>query len=87
MTVTDIGIRLSDPELDDDASVAHIVYPRDKLAEAIILGTPVEALCGWVFVPTKDPKSLPVCSKCIDILNSLPGGDADALWRRDVGRE
>lgn len=83
MTAIDTGIRLSDPELDDDDSIAHIVEPRDKLAEAIILGTLVEALCGWVFVPTKDPKSLPVCSKCVDVLNER-GGDVDSLWRRDV---
>ena len=28
------------------------------------MGTPVEALCGFVWVPSRDPKQLPVCEKC-----------------------
>ncbi len=28
------------------------------------MGTPIEALCGFVWVPSRDPKQLPVCEKC-----------------------
>jgi hypothetical protein len=35
--------------------------------EARIMGTPIEALCGFVWVPSKDPKQLPVCQKCKDV--------------------
>jgi hypothetical protein len=31
------------------------------------MGTPVEALCGFVWVPSRDPKQLPVCEKCKSI--------------------
>lgn len=64
----------SDPETDDDDSnVAHIVKygPGEdataKVLEARISGTPVEALCGHVWVPSRDPRTLPVCPRCAEI--------------------
>jgi hypothetical protein len=53
--------------------VAHIVKtePEEsavaKVTEARIYGYPVEALCGEVFVPQRDPKKLPMCSVCKEI--------------------
>ena len=50
--------------------VAHIVKtdPGEnaaaKVLEARIMGTPLEALCGHVWVPSRDPKQLPLCEKC-----------------------
>jgi hypothetical protein len=38
-----------------------------KITEARIFGTPVEALCGYVWVPSKNPRNMPVCQKCKDI--------------------
>jgi hypothetical protein len=35
-----------------------------KVLEARIYGTPLEALCGHVWVPSRDPKQLPLCEKC-----------------------
>ena len=52
---------------------AHIVKagPGENGAalvlEARIMGTPVEALCGFLWVPSKDPKQLPVCQRCKEI--------------------
>jgi len=37
-----------------------------KVLEARINGTPLEALCGHVWVPSRDPKQLPLCQKCKD---------------------
>lgn len=37
---------------------------RGEVTAAYIEGTPIEALCGYVFVPTKDPNSKPVCPPC-----------------------
>lgn len=54
----------------DEPTSAHIVKtgPGEnaaaKVLEARITGTPVEALCGFVWVPSRDPKQLPVCEKC-----------------------
>lgn len=53
--------------------VAHIVKtgPKEsaaaKVLEARIYGTPLEALCGHVWVPSRDPKQLPVCQPCKEI--------------------
>jgi hypothetical protein len=53
-----------------EPAVAHIVKtdPGEsaaaKVLEARIYGTPIEALCGFVWVPSRDPKQLPVCEKC-----------------------
>jgi hypothetical protein len=38
-----------------------------KVLEARIYGTPLTALCGHVWVPSRDPKQLPACQKCISI--------------------
>ena len=51
---------------------AHIVKSGGgdaaaKVVEARIYGTPLEALCGVVFVPQRDPSRLPVCAACKDI--------------------
>ncbi len=35
-----------------------------KVLEARIYGTPLEALCGHVWVPSRDPRQLPICEKC-----------------------
>jgi Protein of unknown function (DUF3039) len=52
---------------------AHIVKVKPgedaaaKVVEARIYGTPLEALCGHVWVPSRDPKQLPLCEKCKEI--------------------
>ena len=38
-----------------------------KILEARVMGTPVEALCGHVWVPSRDPKQLPVCEECKNV--------------------
>jgi hypothetical protein len=54
----------------DEPIVAHIVKvgpgesAAGKVLEARINGTPIEALCGYIWVPARDPKQLPVCQAC-----------------------
>ena len=66
------------PETDLDTetgepTVAHIVKvgrgesAAAKVLEARINGTPIEALCGHVWVPARDPKQLPVCQACKEV--------------------
>ncbi len=56
-----------------EPALAHIVKtdPGEsaaaKVLEARIYGTPIEALCGHVWVPSRDPKKLPLCQKCKDV--------------------
>ena len=35
--------------------------PREKITEAMVMGTPVTALCGKVWVPSRAPEKFPVC--------------------------
>jgi Protein of unknown function (DUF3039) len=52
---------------------AHIVKTEPgqdaaaKVVEARVFGTPLEALCGHVWIPSRDPKQLPLCEKCKEI--------------------
>jgi Protein of unknown function (DUF3039) len=41
----------------------------------MVTGTPVVALCGKVWVPSRDPKRYPVCPTCKEIYEMLPPGD------------
>jgi hypothetical protein len=53
--------------------VAHIVKvaPGEsaaaKVLDARINGTPIEALCGHIWVPARDPRQLPLCQACKDV--------------------
>ncbi len=48
---------------------------KDKLTEAMVMGTALVALCGKVWVPSRDPKKFPVCPSCKEIWESMPKGD------------
>lgn len=70
----DIDIQPSDPELDEgEPNLAHIVKVKRgedaqaKVLEARINGTPLEALCGHTWVPSRDPRNRPLCQACKDI--------------------
>lgn len=54
----------------DHERLSHYA-PKDKLMEAMIEGTPVRALCGKVWVPSRDPNRFPVCPECKEIYESL----------------
>ena len=58
----------------DHERFSHYV-PKDTLTEAMVMGTPVVALCGKVWVPSRDPQRFPVCPECKEIWDSLNPGD------------
>lgn len=45
---------------------------KEKIMEAMVNGTPVRALCGKVWVPSRDPQRFPVCPECKEIYDSIP---------------
>jgi hypothetical protein len=67
----DVRTRPDDETITGEPQVAHIVKADGdaaaKVVEARIYGTPLEALCGVVFVPQRDPSRLPMCAACKDI--------------------
>lgn len=58
----------------DHERFKHFVQ-KDKLTEAMINGTPVIALCGKVWVPSRDPEKFPMCPACKEIYDGLESGD------------
>ncbi|AXR73244.1 MULTISPECIES: DUF3039 domain-containing protein [Auritidibacter] len=61
----------------DHERFKHFV-PKDKLADAMINGTPVVALCGKVWVPSRDPERFPMCPSCLEIWEGMESGDAES---------
>lgn len=62
----------------DDPVKAHIVNcPDDKestaawLTEAMVMGLPVTALCGYIWVPSRNPEVHPICDACLEQANIL----------------
>jgi len=68
----------------DHERFSHYVR-KEKIVESAVMGTPVVALCGKVWVPGRDPQKFPVCPMCKDIYDGLRpeppadknGGDAE----------
>ena len=60
----------------DHERFAHYVDKNDMM-QAAVFGTPIKALCGKVWVPSRDPQKFPVCPECKEIYESLPPGDGD----------
>jgi hypothetical protein len=58
----------------DHERFSHYV-DKDKIVDSAVLGTAVVAICGKVWVPSRDPKKFPVCPECKEIYESLPEGD------------
>lgn len=74
---------------DDPGDAAHIVMvppgepdqtPQAYVLRATVEGFPVTAVCGYVWVPGKDPRKKPVCSPCKEFYETH-GSDLDQ--RRD----
>lgn len=57
----------------DKENCAHIVKVRGnesalaKVLDARINGVLLEALCGFKWIPSKNPENLPVCEACKEI--------------------
>lgn len=64
----------TDTHLDTDSGnhdrFAHFVR-KDEATEAMINGWPVVALCGKVWVPSRDPEKFPICPMCEDLHKKL----------------
>lgn len=52
---------------------AHIVMKDDQL-RGYVAGEAIKALCGKVFVPSRDYEGLPVCRKCVEERDRILAG-------------
>ena len=57
----------------DHERFAHYVK-KEKIVESAVMGAPVVALCGKVWIPNRDPSNFPVCPQCQEIHAGLPKG-------------
>ena len=71
----DIATAPVQPNLEegDHERMAHIVFPKEKITEAMITGDPVIALCGKIWTPSRDPERFPVCAGCIENFEKFTG--------------
>jgi hypothetical protein len=41
------------------------------ITDAIVNGFPLKALCGKVWIPSRDPRMYPVCPECADLEKAI----------------
>lgn len=58
---------------EDSDDVAHIVMKGDQM-RGYFTGEAITALCGKVWVPSRDYEGLPVCQACSDERDRLVAG-------------
>ena len=54
----------------DHDRFAHYIR-KSESTRAYVEGTPVQALCGKVWVPSRDPSRYPTCPTCTEIRKRL----------------
>ena len=68
--------QIQNVEAGDHERFSHYVR-KEKIVESAVLGMPVTALCGKIWVPGHDPEKFPVCPTCKEIYEGLKHGDGD----------
>jgi hypothetical protein len=59
-------------ELDNEGNEIFAHYAEKvSITAGYVMGTPVQAICGKVFVPSKNPEKLRVCPTCKEIMDAL----------------
>jgi hypothetical protein len=61
------------PQLEDEGDSKKFSHYAEKneVTEGYVLGTPVLAICGKIFIPSRDPNKFPICPICKKIADSL----------------
>lgn len=54
----------------DHERYSHYVR-KDKVVESAVMGNPVVALCGKIWIPNRDPEKFPVCPECKEIYEEM----------------
>lgn len=61
----------------DSERFTHYVR-KERLTEAMIAGKPVVALCGKVWIPSRNPDRYPICPTCKAIYENI--GKNGSAW-------
>jgi hypothetical protein len=70
MTETGTETRTPAPRLDEgdhDRFAHYVIGGSEAIIKSMVTGEPVTALCGKVWVPSRDPEKYPVCPECEEI--------------------
>ena len=71
-TITPTEETVTNPVTDDGDRDRFAHYARkNDVTRATVEGTPVVAICGKVWVPSRDPLKYPICKTCADIKAKL----------------
>jgi hypothetical protein len=63
-------VKITESEAEDVNRFAHYAE-KVSVTEGYVLGTPVLAVCGKLFIPSRDPKKFPLCPICKKISEAL----------------
>lgn len=65
--VTEIVQEVNNPILSHIVERDETQSAAARITEARVYGTPLTALCGYVWVPSRNPENHPLCEKCAEI--------------------
>jgi hypothetical protein len=58
--------------LDDNGEKIFSHYAdKDQITEALVLGLPIVALCGKIWIPHRNPDKYPICPRCKELYDLL----------------
>lgn len=57
-------------DLKEENRYAHYAE-KVSITEGYVMGTPILAICGKIFVPSRDPKKFPICPICKELAEAL----------------
>lgn len=71
MSFVEIALKVTDPETEqEEPLVAHIARSED-IVRAFVNGDAIQALCGKIWVPTRDAAEFPVCERCKEVYKRI----------------
>jgi hypothetical protein len=71
MTIIDLELDLDRESTNVDKNRFSHYADSASVTEGYVLGTPVTAICGKIFVPSRDPEKFPICPICKEIAEAL----------------
>lgn len=67
----DVEFKVLPTDNGDHDMFSHYAH-KDDITRAMVTGEHIMALCGKVWVPTRDGERFPVCPECKEIYGQLP---------------
>lgn len=64
---TEVTSELAEPILSHIVEANETGTAHSRILEARVNDTPITALCGHTWVPSRNPENHPVCQTCIEI--------------------